>query len=158
MAVPGRTPSENSVNRNPSRVETREFLDVPFEGPWPVELPFERTIVTKNGQETVPLQAATFRWFDEVKRLPHAIAWDEAMWGFVVDTAVNVVDSANCGIASAMVEQRQREAGEILKTAESRFKSRVVYRKPAGIEQPSANGDADVTDISTRRRRKLDNA
>jgi hypothetical protein len=158
MAVPGRTPSENSVNRNPSRVETREFLDVPFNGPWPIELPFERTIVTKNGQETVPLQPATFRWFDEVKRLPHAVAWDEAMWGFVVDTAVNVVDSANCGIASAMVEQRQRESGEILKTAESRFKARMVYRKPVDIDVVVGSGDADVTDISTRRRRKLDNA
>lgn len=155
MAVPGRTPSENSVNRNPSRVETREFLDVPFEGPWPVELPFERTIVTKDGQQTVPLQKATFRWFDEVKRLPHAVAWDEAMWGFIVDTAVNVVDSANCGIASAMVEQRQREAGEILKTAESRFKARMVYRKP--VEVP-LEASSDVVDIASKRRRKLDDA
>lgn len=158
MAVPGRTPSEKSVNRNPSRVETREFVDIPFDGPWPVDLPFERTIITKDGQITVPLQPATFRWFDEVKRLPHAIAWDEAMWGFVVDTAVNVVDSANCGIASAMVEQRQRESGEILKTAESRFKARMVYRKPIDVLQTDPSVDADVTDIATRRRRKLDNA
>ena len=158
MAIPGRTPSDKSINRNPSRVETREFLDVPFDGPWPIDLPFERTIVTKNGQETVPLQPATFRWFDEVKRLPHAVAWDEAMWGFVVDTAVNVVDSANCGIASAMVEQRQRESAEILKTAESRFKARMIYRKPSDVETVIVSGNADVTDISTRRRRKLDNA
>lgn len=157
MAVPGRTPSDKSVNRNPSRVESREFLDVPFEGPWPLELPVTRTIITRDGQEVIPLQDATFRWFDEVKRLPHAVAWDEAMWGFVVDTAVNVVDSANCGVASAMVEQRQREAGEILKTAESRFKARVVYRKP--VEDVSEiTGSAGVTDISTRRRRLLDNA
>lgn len=156
MALPGRAPSEKSVNRNPSRVETREFLDVPFEGPWPLELPVYRTIVTKDGQVTVPLQDATFRWFEEVKRLPHAVAWDEAMWGFVVDTAVNVVDSANCGIASAMTEQRQREAGEILKTAESRFKSRMVY---IPVEQPSpVDVPAGVTDIGTRRRRLLDNA
>jgi hypothetical protein len=113
--------------------------------------------VTKDGQVTVPLQDATFRWFEEVKRLPHAVAWDEAMWGFVVDTAVNVVDSANCGIASAMTEQRQREAGEILKTAESRFKARMVYKDPIDVLIESRDG-AEVTDISTRRRRVLDNA
>lgn len=155
MAVPGRTPNEKSVNRNPSRVESREFLDAPFAGPWPIELPDVRTIITaKNGQLEVPLQDATRRWFEEVKRLPHASVWDEAMWGFVVDTAVNVVDSANCGIASAMVEQRQRESGEILKTAESRFKARVKY-VPAKSVQPV---DAPVTDISSRSRRKLDDA
>lgn len=157
MAVPGRTPSDKSVTRHPSRVETREFLDVPFDGPWPLELPFHRTIVTKDGQVTVPLQEATFRWFEEVKRLPHAVAWDEAMWGFVVDTAVNVVDSANCGIASAMTEQRQREAGEILKTAESRFKARMVY-KPVTSEAVITS-DNSVADIAShRRRRLLDNA
>ena len=156
MAVPGRTPSDKSVTRHPSRVETREFFDVPFDGPWPLELPFHRTIVTKDGQVTVPLQEATFRWFEEVKRLPHAVAWDEAMWGFVVDTAVNVVDSANCGIASAMTEQRQREAGEILKTAESRFKARMVYKPAAEIVITSDNSVADIE--SHRRRRQLDNA
>jgi hypothetical protein len=150
MAVPGRTPSENSVNRSPSRVESREFVDVPFGGPWPFELPESRTIITRDGQISVELQPATFRWFDEVKRLPHAVSWDTAMWGFVVDTAVNVVDAANCGVASAMVEQRQREAGEILKTSESRFKSRVKY-VPAKLEPV-----AGVTDI--RARRKLDDA
>lgn len=152
MAVPGRTPSENSVNRNPSRVESREFVDVPFEGPWPVELPAQRTIVTRDGQERVDLQPATRRWFEEVKRLPHAVAWDEAMWGFVVDTATNVVDAANCGVASAMAEQRQREAGEILKTAESRFKSRVKYI-PAPLEAVTP-----VVEITSRRKRALDNA
>lgn len=154
MAVPGRTPNEKSVNRNPSRVESRKFVDVPFAGPWPLELPVLRTIITKNGQIEVPLQAATVRWFEEVKRLPHAAVWDEAMWGFVVDTAVNVVDSANCGIASAMVEQRQRESGEILKTAESRFKARVKYVPAKAVKAV----DAPVTDISSRSRRKLDDA
>lgn len=153
MAIPGRTPNENSVNRNKPRVESREVVDVPFAGPWPVELPDERTIVTRDGQITVGLQSATRRWFEEVKRLPHAVQWDEAMWGFVVDTAVNVVDSANCGIASAMVEQRQRESGEILKTHESRFKARMKY-----VPAPLSAVDAPVTDISSRSRRKLDDA
>lgn len=153
MAVPGRTPSDKSVNRNPSRVESREFVDTPFMGPWPVELPSSRTIVTRDGQIVVDLQPATKRWFEEVKHLPHAVVWDEAMWGFVVDTAVNVVDSANCGIASAMVEQRQRESGEILKTHEARFKSRVKY-VAAKLEAV----DAPVTEITSKSRRKLDNA
>lgn len=153
MAIPGRQPNENSINRNKPRVETREFIDLPFDGPWPVELPETRTIITKDGQLSVPLQAATYRWFDEVKRLPHAVVWDAAMWGFVVDTAVNVVDSANCGVASAMVEQRQREASEILKTHEARFKARVVYKKP--VEEP---GDGAVSEFTVRRRRQLGDA
>jgi len=154
MAVPGRTPNEKSVNRNPSRVESREFVDEPFAGPWPLELPESRTIITRDGQISVDLQSATFRWFEEVKRLPHAAVWDEAMWGFVVDTAVNVVDSANCGIASAMVEMRQREAGEILKTSESRFKARVKYVPTKVLEAVAA----PVTEITSRGRRKLDDA
>lgn len=153
MAVPGRQPSDKSVNRNPSRVESREFVDIPFMGPWPVELPETRTIVTRDGQQVVELQPATHRWFEEVKHLPHAVVWDEAMWGFVVDTAVNVVDSANCGIASAMTEQRQRESGEILKTHEARFKSRVKY-VPAPLEAVGS----PVADITSRSRRKLDDA
>lgn len=151
MSVPGRMPNEKSVTRHPSRVESREFMDVPFDGPWPLDLPVERTIITKDGQITVPLQMATSRWFDEVKRLPHAVAWDQAMWGFVVDTAVNVVDAANCGVASAMVEQRQRESGEIMKTHESRVRARMRYVTPPTV----ADG---VIDISSRRRRTLDDA
>lgn len=156
MAVPGRTPNEKSVNRNPSRVDSREVVDTPFAGPWPVELPDTRTIVTRDGQEVVTLQAATRRWFDEVKVLPHAALWDAAMWGFVVDTAVNVVDSANCGIASAMVEQRQRESGELLKTHESRFKARMKYVPAKDVKLEAV--DAAVTDIASRSRRKLDDA
>jgi hypothetical protein len=161
MAIPGRLPNEKSVNRNPSRVESRVYADTPYNGPWPLELPYERTIITKDGQITVPLQPATLRWFEEVKRLPHAVDWDDATWGFVVDTAVNVVDAANCGVASAMVEQRQRESSEILKTHEARVRARVKYVPVMDKENTVeliAEGNAPVTDISARRRRRLSDA
>ncbi len=167
MGIPGRLPNEKSVNRNPSRIDSRVYADTPFNGPWPLELPVERTIITKDGQITVPLQMATVRWFEEVKHLPHAVDWDDATWGFVVDTAVNVVDAANCGVASAMVEQRQRESTEILKTHEARIRARVKYVPVVGnvdaavpdsgnVAPVDAEPTAAVTDIAARRRRRLD--
>lgn len=154
MAIPGRKPNENAVNRNASRVETREYPNVPFEGPWPVELPSHRTIITKDGQIQVPLQAATRRWWDEVKRLPHAVDWDESTWGSYCDVAVNVVDAENCGIATAVAQRRAWEK-EIGKTAEQRRDLRIVYVAPVA----AVGGEsAPVTPITSRSRRRLTDA
>ena len=152
MAIPGRKPNENAVNRNPSRVQVREYADVPFAGPWPVELPGERTIITKEGQIQVPLQAATVRWWNEVKRLPHAVDWDESTWGSYCDVAVNVVDAENCGIATAVAQRRAWEK-EIGKTAEQRRDMAITYVPVAG---ETVTGDAPVTPITSRSRRRLD--
>jgi len=154
MAVPGRKPNENSVNRNKPRAGVRSYENVLFAGPWPVDLPATRTVVTRDGQEIVPLQPATRRWWEEVKRLPHAVDWDEATWGVYVDVATNVVDSANCGIATAFAHQRAWETQEILKTAESRRAAGVVYFD----SEPESGGPAAVTDISSSRTRELDDA
>lgn len=153
-AIPGRKANEKSVNRNASRVELREYRDVPFAGPWPVELPETRTIITKNGAELIDLQPATVRWWEEVKRLPHAVDWDESTWGTYADVAVNVVDAENCGIATAIAQKRAWEK-EIGKTAEQRRDMGIVYTEPPALE---AVESASVTDISSRSKRKLDDA
>ena len=153
-AIPGRKPNEKSVNRNPSRVERREYVDVPFAGPWPVELPEFRVIVTREGQIDVPLQPATRRWWEELKRLPHAVDWDESTWGTYADVAVNVVDAENCGIATAIAQKRAWEK-EIGKTAEQRRDMGITYVSAPVLE---AVESAPVTEISSRSRRKLDDA
>ena len=152
--IPGRKPNENSVNRNPSRVERREYVDVPFAGPWPVELPESRTVVVQGNQLSVPLQPATLRWWEELKRLPHAVDWDESTWGTYADVAVNVVDAENCGIATAIAQKRAWEK-EIGKTAEQRRDMGITYVSAPVLE---AVESAPVTEISSRSRRKLDDA
>ena len=153
-AIPGRKPNEKSVNRNPSRVERREYPNVPFAGPWPVDLPVSRTVVVQGNQLSVPLQPATVRWWEEVKRLPHAVDWDESTWGSYCDVAVNVVDAENCGIATAVAQKRAWEK-EIGKTAEQRRDMGISYADAPVLE---AVETAPVTDISSRSRRKLDDA
>ena len=153
-AIPGRKPNEKSVNRNPSRVERREYDNVPFSGPWPVEIPKDRVIITREGTIRVPLQAATLRWWEEVKRLPHAVDWDESTWGTYCDVAVNIVDAENCGIATAIAQKRAWEK-EIGKTAEQRRDMGITYVSAPVLE---AVDSAPVTDISSRSRRKLDDA
>ena len=152
--IPGRKPNEKSVNRNPSRVQLREYVDVPFGGPWPVELPESRTIITREGQISVSLQPATRRWWEEVKRLPHAVEWDESTWGTYCDVATNIVDAENCGIATAIAQKRAWEK-EIGKTAEQRRDMGIVYVTPS-LE--AVSDVAPVTEIASRSRRKLDDA
>lgn len=153
MAIPGRKPNENAVNRNPSRVQVREYPNIPFAGPWPVELPEERTIITREGQIQVRLQPATRRWWEEVKRLPHAVDWDDSTWGSYCDVAVNVVDAENCGIATAVAQRRAWEK-EIGKTAEQRRDMGIVYVSPV----TDAGEAAPVTPITSRSRRRLSDA
>lgn len=155
-AIPGRKANEKSVNRNPSRVEKREYVNVPFEGPWPVDLPGSRTVVVQGQQIEVPLQPATKRWWEELKRLPHAVDWDESTWGTYADVAVNVVDAENCGIATAIAQKRAWEK-EIGKTAEQRRDMGILYVDAPALEAVETP-DASVTDISSRSRRKLDDA
>lgn len=107
MAVAGRKPSENPRHRSKPTHEWVEVEDVPFEGPWP-ELPETRTVVTKDGPVEVSLQPLTLRWWDTIKRMPHAKLWSEAQWMYAVMTAM-VADKSACGTASADTELRNRE-------------------------------------------------
>lgn len=109
MPVPGRQPAPagQKRHRGKSEVDWVEVPDVPYVGDRP-ELPEKRTIVTRDGQESVRLQDMTRRWWDTVSRMPHCALWTESDWLFAVTTAM-VADAAYCGIASAAVELRNRE-------------------------------------------------
>lgn len=134
MALPGRKPpAEGEARRNPHRklAEWTEVDDVPFDGPWP-DLPAERTIITRDGQISVKLQGLTVKWWDTIKRMPHAKLWTDSDWMFAVETAL-VVDAAFCGVASAQTESRNRQ--KVLgTTSDFRRDLRIKY-VPAGVER-----------------------
>lgn len=137
MPLAGRKPpSEGSARRNPNRklADWVEVEEVPFDGPWP-DLPDSRTIITKDGPIDVELQPLTFRWWDTIKRMPHAKLWKDSDWMFAVSTAL-VADASFCGIASAHTELRNRE--KVLgTTADFRRDLRIKY-VPVGVTEELA--------------------
>ena len=141
MAVRGRKPSENPRHRVKSEHEWVEVEDVPFDGPWP-ELPEERTIVTRDGQESVGLQDLTVEWWDTVKRMPHARLWSDSDWMFAKSTAM-VADAAFCGVASAQTELRNRE--KVLGTT-MEFRRDLRIRYVDGVEVEPAAENVSVMD------------
>ena len=153
MAVPGRQPNEKSLNKGAPRLDWTEVEDVAYAGPKP-ELPATRTVITRAGQEEVVLQQMTHDWWAVVSSMPHCRLWRESDWMFALHTAVHTADAAFCGVASAASELRQREDGYLGTTVESRRKLRIRY-VPAVLE---AVESATVTDISSRSKRKLDDA
>lgn len=84
-----------------------EVVNVPYEG-WRPDFIRSRTIVTREGQETVSLQDMTVAWWGVVSSMPHCSLWEPSDWMFALATAT-VADAAFCGVASAMTELRNRE-------------------------------------------------
>lgn len=109
MAVAGRKPAASGQTRHrvkPS-ADWVEVPNVPYEGDVP-DLPEKRTVITREGQEQVALQAITKRWWETVTKMPHCVLWTDSDWMFALSTAT-VADAAFCGVASAATELRNRE-------------------------------------------------
>ena len=109
MAIAGRKPAAAGQTRHrvkPS-ADWTEVPNSPYEGDVP-ELPMQRTVLTRDGQEQVALQPLTLRWWETVSRMPHCSLWTESDWMFALSTAT-VADAAFCGVASAATELRNRE-------------------------------------------------
>lgn len=144
MGMPGRKPTAGSP-RNPNRklADWVEVADHPFQGECP-KLPASRTVLTRDGAQTVKLQAMTRRWWDVVSRMPHCVLWAEADWMFALSSAM-VADAAFCGVASAMTELRNRE--KVLgTTVEFRRDLRIRYVEAVDREEP-----AEVTNLADYR-------
>lgn len=153
MAVPGREPSPDSINRN-QKVEWTDVVDKPYKGKRPA-LPAQRTIITGAGPVDMPLQQLTLDWWDTVTLLPHCILWTPGDWNFALTTAI-VADAAYTGVASAWAELRRRE-DQMGVTAEARRKLRIRY-VPAAATKPAAKprgkaAASNVTNIDERRLR-----
>ena len=160
MAIPGREPTSNPVNRNTPTVEWTKVLDKPFTGRPPVALPKTKKVVGEDGLALdVPLSPMTIEWWDAVRTMPHAALWTRAEWVQVRSTAM-LAEAFNTGKLTAAAELRRREQ-ELGLTAESRRKMRLQYvpfEKPAPKPRASRAKKpaiAPVTQINERRRRSI---
>lgn len=145
MAVSGRKPAASGQTRHrvkPS-ADWVEVQNVPYSGDVP-ELPAQRTVITREGQERVPLQPLTLRWWETVSRMPHCVLWTASDWMFALSTAT-VADAAFCGIASAATELRNREK-VMGTTVEYRRDLRIRY-----VDAPVKSEAAEVTNIADYR-------
>ena len=147
MAVAGRKPAASGQTRHrvkPS-ADWVEVPNIPYAGDAP-ELPGERTIVTRDGQESVALQSLTLRWWESVKRMPHCVLWTESDWMFALTTAT-VADAAFCGVSSAATELRNREK-VMGTTVEYRRDLRIRYIDVAEKAEPAEVANiADYRDL-----------
>lgn len=146
MAVAGRKPAASGQTRHRVKPSTEwvEVPNVPYTGEVP-ELPAERTIVTRDGQEKVALQSLTKRWWNSVSTMPHCSLWAPSDWMFALTTAT-VADAAFCGISSAATELRNREK-VMGTTVEFRRDLRIRY-----VDTPDTKVEsAEVTNIADYR-------
>ncbi|QXW04021.1 hypothetical protein [Rhodococcus globerulus] len=145
MAIAGRqsAPAGQKRNRAKSDIDWTDVPDVPFTGERP-DLPSTRTIVTRDGQESVQLLSLTKKWWETVSAMPHCKLWTDSDWMFALTTAL-VADAAFCGIASAAVELRNRE--KVLgTTSEFRRGLRIRYTQPEVVQST-----AEVTSLDDYR-------
>ena len=145
MAVAGRKPAAAGQTRHrvkPS-ADWTEVLNTPYEGEVP-ELPLQRTVITRDGQEKVTIQALTVQWWETVSRMPHCVLWAASDWMFALSTAT-VADAAFCGVASAATELRNREK-VMGTTVEFRRDLRIRY-----VDAPVKAESAEVANIADYR-------
>lgn len=138
MAVAGRKPAASGQTRHRVKPSTEwtEVPNVPYSGEVP-ELPLQRTIVTRDGQEQVALQPLTAQWWESVTTMPHCVLWTRSDWMFALTTAT-VADAAFCGVSSAATELRNREkvmgtTVEFRRDLRIRYVDAVVPAESAGV-------------------------
>lgn len=147
MAVAGRKPAASGQTRHRVKPSTEwtEVPNIPYSGEVP-DLADERTIVTREGQEQVPLQALTRQWWKSISSMPHCILWAPSDWMFALTTAT-VADAAFCGISSAATELRNREK-VMGTTVEYRRDIRIRYVDAAvKVESAEVTNIADYRDL-----------
>lgn len=110
-------------NRNPT-AEWIEVEDVPFGGPWP-ELPDTYSEACGEPEKGESWTPATRRWFNVLKRMPHAVLWGESDWEHLLATAIvhHRFVRGNTGAASEL-RRREREMGI---SADARRDLRIKY-------------------------------
>lgn len=160
MAVPGRDPDPDSINRNKPTTTWTDVEDKPYTGPRPT-LPDTRPMIGPDGTVEVPLSPLTRNWWEVLSKLPHCAIWTPGDWTFALTTVV-VADLAHNGANAAFAELRRRE-DQMGLTAEARRKLRIRYTKPEPKKRAprttkaKAATAATVTSISERRQRSIAN-
>ena len=147
MAVAGRKPAASGQTRHRVKPSTdwTEVQNVPYSGERP-DLPKTRTVISREGQESVTLQAMTKQWWEAISTMPHCVLWTSSDWMFALSTAT-VADAAFCGVSSAATELRNRE--KVLgTTVEYRRDLRIRYVDAPAKEQPAEVANiADYRDL-----------
>lgn len=136
MAVAGRKPTpegQKKINNHPT-MEWTEVEDVPFDGPWP-ELPDTYSDAAGEPEKDERWTSSTRRWFNVMKRMPHAVLWHEAEWEFLLLTAMvhHRFVRGNTGAAGEL-RRREKDMGN---TADARRDLRIKY-VPKATEKPVA--------------------
>lgn len=138
MAVAGRKPAASGQTRHRVKPSTEwtEVPNIPYAGEVP-DFPLERTIVTREGQGQVALQALTLQWWESISSMPHCVLWAPSDWMFALTTAT-VADAAFCGVSSAATELRNREkvmgtTVEFRRDLRIRYVDAVENAKPAEV-------------------------
>ena len=131
MAVAGREPDPNAVNRNVSTVEYTDVPDRPYTGRRPT-LARTRKIVLDDEVIDKPLDKLTLGWWEVVSKMPHAALWTPADWLLAQSTAI-LFDVYVGGTHTVAAELRRREQ-ELGTTVEARRKLRIRYTT---VEKPT---------------------
>lgn len=147
MAVAGRkpTPEGQPKRNNMPTMEWTEVVKTPFEGPWP-DLPTTYSEAVGEPEKDERWTPATRRWYNVVKRMPHAALWDDSDWEKVLATAI-VHQRFLRGNNTAATELRRRES-DLGTTADARRDLRIKYVDPAaGVKLAKVTSMDSVRDL-----------
>lgn len=168
MAVPGPKPAaeESKRFRGGLTHEWTAVVDVPFEGPVPVELPATRMLADREGPYRAKLTKAAKTWWATVSTMPHCRLWTDSDWLFALETALVADNFYRSGDMGSARELRNR-AKILGTTADARRDLRIRYVAPDDRDDDQAKtetspgkarGDGKVTSIGSRRRRLTSDA
>lgn len=129
MAVAGRkpTPEGQPKRNNHPTMEWTEVDDVPFGGPWP-ELPETYSEAAGEPEKDERWTPSTRRWYNVMKRMPHARLWKDSEWEALLASAMvhHRFIRGNTGAASEL-RRRERDLGA---SADARRDLRIKYVEP----------------------------
>jgi len=151
MPLPGAKPhtDRSQVRHRAPVAEWTEFDDVPFED-GPKLPPRARSTEAAWGDAGVlpgsEWPAATKRWWEAQRKMPHAVAWSQTDWEFAFATAE--VHARTCegwrGYGGGELRQREKIMGSYW---DARRDLRIRYVKPKP-KTPDADLPAGVTPIN----------
>lgn len=129
MPIAGRKPTpEGEARRSTAqRLEWTEVEEIPFDGPWP-DLPATYSDAVGEPEKDERWAPLTKRWWNTIKRMPHAKLWGDAEWEIALAGAI-VHHRFLRGNNSAATELRRREAA-LGATADARRDLRIRYVEP----------------------------
>lgn len=132
MGFSGRKPKEDRTqvrHRNPVH-EFREIPDVPFEG---------HRLPDREGRVGWP--ASTCRWWETIRRMPHAKEWTPGDWEFAFETAeLHARLAERSGGSFTELRQRERLMGT---TWDARNSMRIRYVKPSEATKREDAGEVE---------------